>query len=215
MMVFPAGLWINHPAAVYAAEVKAVQLRTAATLGFDVPVTRMTNDPDADVARAIGPHIALKSIDTLLLRDGDDQLFGYTTLLDWGEVAVPELAGAPVTVQQPLTDKLDLRVTVLGRQLWCAAVRKGSDGIEGDWRLTKKDDLAIEDYVLPDDVAARCLRLVETLGLRFGAVDLAVSDGRYWFIEINPTGEWGWLDTPRRRLSVAIAEELSARPPVC
>lgn len=94
-------------------------------------------------------------------------------------------------------------------------IRKGSDGIEGDWRLTKKDDLAIEDYVLSDDVAARCLRLVETLGLRFGAIDLAVSDGRHWFIEINPTGEWGWLDTPRRRLSIAIAEELSARPSVC
>ena len=40
-------------------------------------------------------------------------------------------------------------------------------------------------------------------------IDLAVVDGRTWFIEINPTGEWGWLDTEARPIAAAIAEMLS------
>ena len=27
-----------------------------------------------------------------------------------------------------------------------------------------------------------------------GGIDLAYVDGEYYFIEVNPTGEWGWLE---------------------
>jgi len=49
MMAFGGARWFNHPASVYRAETKAVQLTEAAKLGFDVPWTRMTNDPGADL----------------------------------------------------------------------------------------------------------------------------------------------------------------------
>ena len=32
------------------------------------------------------------------------------------------------------------------------------------------------------------------LHLNFGGIDLAYVDGEYYFIEVNPTGEWGWLE---------------------
>ena len=32
------------------------------------------------------------------------------------------------------------------------------------------------------------------LHLRFGGIDLAYANGEYYFIEVNPTGEWGWLE---------------------
>ncbi len=31
------------------------------------------------------------------------------------------------------------------------------------------------------------------LGLSFGAIDLIESNNGYYFIEVNPTGEWAWL----------------------
>ena len=34
---------------------------------------------------------------------------------------------------------------------------------------------------------------MKNLNLSFGGVDLAFSKGKYYFIEVNPTGEWGWL----------------------
>ncbi len=209
MMVFADARWANHPAATYAAETKALQLGAARAVGLDVPETVMTNDPAALAARPVGTRVALKSIDTLLLRDGDEQLFGYTSLLDPREVAVDDLRLAPATVQTALEGKLDLRVTVVGDRLWCAEVRGRGEPIQGDWRLTPKEDLAYPAHDLPRAVGERCLALVSRLGLTFGAIDLALVDGRHWFLEINPTGEWGWLERPDRAIASAIADELA------
>lgn len=209
MMVFENVKWINHPARVYRAETKAVQLNEAMQIGFDVPMTFMTNDFESDFKNLIGETVALKSIDTLLLRDGEEQLFGYTTFARWSDVAVDDLQSAPATVQVALENKLDLRVTLVGDELWCVSVKKLNRGIYGDWRLTLKNDIQINDYDLPTSVSSKCRALLDRLGLIFGAIDLVVADGKYWFIEVNPTGEWGWLDQPRRSIASSIAKELS------
>jgi glutathione synthase/RimK-type ligase-like ATP-grasp enzyme len=36
---------------------------------------------------------------------------------------------------------------------------------------------------------------MNSLNLKFGGIDLIFCDGKYYFIEVNPTGEWGWLET--------------------
>lgn len=208
MMVFDQARWLNPPAATYRAETKAVQLLEADRLGFDVPATVMTNDPADGWAGPGDQEVALKSIDTLLLRDGEDQFFGYTTLTRADAVATEELRAAPATVQKAVRNKLDLRVTVLGERWWCASIGRAGRGVEGDWRVTSKAELDIQAYDLPAVVAERCVALVRQLGLVYGAIDLAVAEGRHWFIEINPTGEWGWLDADRS-ISTAIAEELA------
>ena len=209
MMVFDHAHWFNHPASTYRAETKAVQLLEAKRIGFSVPNTLFTNDPATDIEQRVGTKVALKSIDTLLLREGSDQLFGYTTLLEWSDVAVPDLHLVPATIQSALLGKLDLRVTVLDDEIWCVAIERSGASISGDWRLTSKADLNYRTYTLPDAIASQCRELVRCLGLRFGAIDLAVVDGCHWFIEINPTGEWGWLDGVERPIAQSIAEHLS------
>ncbi|MBZ9766714.1 RimK-like protein [Mesorhizobium sp. CA6] len=211
MMVFTGARWINHPAATYAAETKALQLRIAREVGFDIPETVMSNDPVGFADREPGTRVAFKSIDTLLLREGDAQLFGYTTLLDIKHVAVEDLRLSPATIQVPLEPKLDLRVTVVGETIWCAEVRGVGERIEGDWRLTPKHELTYPEHILPREIEQCCRALVARLGLVFGAIDLALVDGCYWFIEINPTGEWGWLERPDRSIAAAIAGELACR----
>lgn len=55
----------------------------------------------------------------------------------------------------------------------------------------------------------RCQLLVRDLGLTFAAIDLVVQDGEYFFLEVNPTGEWGWvMDIPDVQLDQEIAELL-------
>lgn len=208
MMVFDQAKWLNPPAETYRSETKAVQLLEAGRLGFDIPATVMTNDPEDGWAVPSDRVVALKSIDTLLLREGADQFFGYTTLTRTDKVATDELRAAPATVQNAIQAKLDLRVTILGKRWWCSSIGRAGKGLEGDWRVTPKDELNIQTFDLPTVVAERCVALVKRLGLVYGAIDLAFSEGRYWFIEINPTGEWGWLDADRS-ISTAIAEELS------
>lgn len=209
LSVFDHTRWVNDPAATYRAENKAWQLRVARQVGFDVPQTLITNDAEAATSDRFGSVVALKAVDTVLLREHGDQLFAFTQLLPLAECREEDLAAVPVILQAALQNKLDLRVTVVGDRLWCVAIRCGGGGVEGDWRLRKKDELAYEAYDLPPEIEAVCHTLMQRMNLVMGCIDLAIADGRVWFIEINPTGEWGWLDTPERPIAKVIAEVLA------
>lgn len=209
LTLFEEARWINSPAATYQAEMKPWQLRRASRLGFDTPRTLITNDPAAPVDEILGEVVAAKSVDTVLLREGDHQIFAYTQILPWRDCANEQLQQAPLLLQEAIVDKLDLRVTVLGENIWCVAIESVGKGIEGDWRLHPKENLAYRTVTLPTDITRRCVALVRDMGLTYGAIDLVAHDSRYVFIEINPTGEWGWLDTHDRPLAKAIAAELT------
>ncbi|TIN70893.1 MAG: RimK-like protein [Mesorhizobium sp.] len=210
LMLFDQARWFNDPAATYRAESKPYQLREAYKLGFDVPETVITNDKTADVPGLVGQKLAIKSVDTVLLSEGSHQHFGYTILIDWSDCIDMDFHTVPVTCQALLSPKLDLRVTLVGERLWCSTVETDEGVIEGDWRLRPKTELVYKGHQLPAEVERRCRALMGVLGLRYGAIDLALSAGRYWFIEINPTGEWGWLDRDGRGISEAIAQELAS-----
>jgi glutathione synthase/RimK-type ligase-like ATP-grasp enzyme len=209
LMLFDSARWFNDPAATYRAESKPYQLRTAYKLGFAVPQTLITNDKSADVPALLGNQFVIKSVDTLLLTDGGSQHFGYTTIVNWSDCISEDFHTIPTLCQELLSPKLDLRVTIIGERVWCSSIADANGGVEGDWRLTPKAELVYEDYALPNEVTRRCLDLLNALGLRYGAIDLALVDGQYWFIEINPTGEWGWLDRDGRGISEAIAQQLA------
>ena len=47
----------------------------------------------------------------------------------------------------------------------------------------------------PSTLTHRCQHMVSYLGLGFWAIDFALKpDGTYVFLEINPNGEWLWLE---------------------
>ncbi len=79
LMLFEEACWINNPATTYKAEHKAVQLSLAATLGFAVPETRVTNAPSPQSLGALSGQVAIKGLDTVLLRDQGHEMFGFTT----------------------------------------------------------------------------------------------------------------------------------------
>ncbi len=47
---------------------------------------------------------------------------------------------------------------------------------------------------LPDNMAAKLRALVSSRGLSFGACDLLRTGNDYTFLEMNPNGQWGWLE---------------------
>lgn len=49
---------------------------------------------------------------------------------------------------------------------------------------------------VPDTVARACLALDRSLGLAYSAIDMVLTpDGRYVFLEINPSGQFGWIES--------------------
>jgi glutathione synthase/RimK-type ligase-like ATP-grasp enzyme len=149
-------------------------------------------------------------LETVLTREGPVETFGYTNLLGVEDVARSELGSAPAILQEALVDKLDLRVTVLGSNVWCAAVTSKGQRVWGDWRLAK-EDAEFGKFELPEEVSLKCIALTKALGLHYGAIDLALCGEKYYFLEINPTGEWAWLQsTVGFQISACLARYLAS-----
>ena len=154
--------------------------------------------------------LVVKSLDTVLLRDGGYDLFTYTILNPGGELAEETVSAAPLLAQRALEEKTDIRVTVVGNEVFAVRILSQGSGIEGDWRVVPKPELEHRDISLSRDITERCKLLTRSLSLSFAAIDLIETrQGVVYFIEINPTGGWGWLSTAERSIDKAIASWLA------
>jgi len=208
MAVTPGPIWVSDPASIRTSENKAHQMREAVVAGFRVPDTIWTND--AAEARAFlerwGNTAVVKSVASAWWEEQGEGKFVFARRISAADLPESDrLATAPLCFQQAIWPKRDVRVTIVGDRVF-AAVRsdKGEDPPTIDWRVAGQGEWA--PYSLRDGDAKRCRKLVEALGLLFGGIDIAVDErGNHWFLEINPNGEWGWL----QRAGLPIAEALA------
>lgn len=189
-------LWVNHPTSNDMMESKVRQLKLAAEHGFSIPETLITNDVvelREWFDRLNGPAIC-KALYSPLIEGKDDDRFIFTNLLDRvPDDAAETLRLAPAIFQRALLPKIDYRVTVVGTRVF--AVRINTSDSVLDWR-TATNEVTFAMHQLPAALEDRCRRYVQTAGLQFGAIDLVEADGEFYFLEINPNGEWGWLQRP-------------------
>jgi glutathione synthase/RimK-type ligase-like ATP-grasp enzyme len=203
LVIFDQAAWLNRPEATYLAETKAYQLVVAKDIGFNIPITLIGND--ANKFQQFEQKIIVKSLDTILLRESNDCLFTYSTIKETSELNDQNIASAPLTVQEYVTEKIDIRVTVIGDKLSAVIITSKGIGIEEDWRTVDRDSVEYTEIELPKEIERYCFELLRRLKLNFGAIDLLLSNGEFVFVEINPTGEWGWLVNSERRFDVDIA----------
>ncbi|MGH6967142.1 MAG: hypothetical protein ACREE0_21875, partial [Phenylobacterium sp.] len=191
------GLWFNDPSAIVRAEDKPRQLLAAGRLGFRVPATVITNRPDVARPFLAVPGRIAKPLRQALIESPDGGQVMFTTRLDTAGLGSDAgIAAAPVILQQEITKACDLRVTVVGDRLFCVAIgSQAHDETQVDWRRGVRPDLLHESTTLPAEIAKACLDLTRDLGLRFGAIDLVrTPEGEHWFLEINPNGQWAWIE---------------------
>jgi glutathione synthase/RimK-type ligase-like ATP-grasp enzyme len=206
-------LWVNHPDANAAASSKLGQLEAARRLGFDVPATLVS--ADADRVRAFAAEhaggIVCKPVDGGDLKvDGSERLFYTSRVTEVSDLS--DLGPEPYLFQELVHKRYDVRVTVIGDEAFATRIDSQTDArTRTDWRRMRSASLRHTAEPLPADVADRCRELLAGYGLRFAAIDLARDeDGRYRFFEINPNGQWAWIEqltgTPLR---AALADLLS------
>jgi glutathione synthase/RimK-type ligase-like ATP-grasp enzyme len=207
--------WISEPTKIRAAEDKSRQLRHAAAAGLLVPDTVWTNDVEearAFVGRWHGKAVA-KSVASAWWEEADRGRFVFASLVRGEDLpAVGRLASAPVCFQQPIVPKRDIRVTVVGDAVLSAIRDAAVECPEPlDWR--RAPERGWSPYVLAAAAADACRELVGGLGLRFGAIDLVLDEsGEHWFLELNPNGEWGWLQRAGLPIAEALADALLSPP---
>jgi glutathione synthase/RimK-type ligase-like ATP-grasp enzyme len=107
------------------------------------------------------------------------------------------LRHAPLILQEYVPKEVELRITVVGERVFAAEIRSQASRVtQHDWRHYDNERATYAPSALPADVEQRCVRLVQALGLCFGAIDLIVTpEGEYVFLEINPNGQWAWVES--------------------
>lgn len=112
---------------------------------------------------------------------------------------IDHIVSCPVVFQEYIEKQVELRITIVGKRIFAAEIHSQ------EFEETKIDfrHLAIspttmprhEVHHLPDEISEKLLRLMQELGLVFGCLDLILTpEGEYVFLEVNPAGQWGWIE---------------------
>jgi glutathione synthase/RimK-type ligase-like ATP-grasp enzyme len=90
--------------------------------------------------------------------------------------------------------QVDLRITMMGEHVFAAAIYSQETSYTVDFRMDM-DAGRVEAFEMPGGVIERLRALMERLGLVYGAIDMRLTpDGRYVFLEINPAGQWMFIE---------------------
>lgn len=205
--------------AIQRAELKSVQLTEAARLGWSIPDTLMTSDPqkaesfirerDTTIVKPLSIEGA--AVDETLM------LFFSTRVTPDTKLRLAGMNYGPVILQSAVEAAYDVRATVVGDKVFPAAITSATEssltsGVR-DWRIGyHTDDLQIEECDMPQDVTEKCIELVRALGLKFGAIDIVVdNEDKHWFIENNPNGQWAFVEeVTKQPIGKAMARLLLA-----
>lgn len=192
-------LWVNHPEKMVTADYKPLQLKLASTCGLNIPSTLITNDPGAVIdfyEQCQGQMIYKTLSGGMIVSESGDVVSIYTSRVTTDDLKERlRVQHTACLFQEYVPKKLELRITIVGDHLFPAEIySQHSERAAVDWR-TAYQDLHYGIHQLPDEVSKKCFALVQKFGLMFAAIDMVLTpDGRYVFLELNPNGQWGWIE---------------------
>jgi MvdD family ATP-grasp ribosomal peptide maturase len=203
---------MDHLRHIRHAENKQLQLQAARELGLNTPRTLTTNDPAAvrAFAKSCEGGMVTKMLSSFAIYDEGKELVVFTNPVKPEDLEdLSGLSLCPATFQELLPKALEIRATVVGNHVMSAAVdSQVSARAAHDWR---RDGLRMlqdwRPYQLPHELEEKILRLMDYFCLNYGAIDVILTpDGRHIFLELNPSGEFFWLErSPGLPISEAIA----------
>jgi glutathione synthase/RimK-type ligase-like ATP-grasp enzyme len=207
-------LWVNHPDKIRIASCKVLQLRVAQELGFLVPRTLISNDPDkvrGFFAECDG-EIVYKAFASGFVSMGKKVCL--TSTVSRKHLDKIDLIRTSAGIfQENIHKQVDLRITVIGRSVFAVEIHSQDEKRSvQDWRAGSVEDMRHCRHELPAEIERLCLAFLDHFGLVFGAIDMILTpDGRYIFLENNPTGQFGWVEgRTGLPLTAALAEMLIA-----
>jgi len=170
--------------------------------GLTVPSWIVTTDPCAArrFLHGCGWSAVAKPLSNgYIERDSEDRdTVIYTSLVTREhDATLDRIVSCPVLFQRRVDKRADVRLVYLdGRAI--AVALNATDGTGSqrlDIRRDEMRDVAYSTVTVPKETAEGVTGLMTMYGLRFGALDFAIdAEGRWVFLEVNPNGQWAWLD---------------------
>ncbi|KPC59321.1 ATP-grasp ribosomal peptide maturase [Streptomyces chattanoogensis] len=188
--------WLPPPGKAADAEYKPRQLRVAAEAGLRVPRTLVTNDPHAarDFADSIDGPLVYKPFFPVRGTVHGQTAAVYASIVNPDDLPHPDIATTAHLFQEWVPKAYEVRLTAVGGRIFAAEIHVDSDAGHIDWR-SDYDSHTYKVCEPPPDVAAGVLRMLDRLGLPYGACDFVVTPEGVWrFLEVNPSGQYGFIE---------------------
>ncbi|MGH3754573.1 MAG: ATP-grasp ribosomal peptide maturase [Pseudonocardiaceae bacterium] len=205
--------WLNHPHHIGYAEYKPVQLRRAVACGFQVPRTLITNDPETaqKFVTKVGQAV-YKPFGGAGASDDSGFRHVFTTKVTASQCAEPNISRTMHIFQEWVPKQYEVRLTVVDSHFFATRIDAASEAAHVDWR-SDYHSISYSVIETPCSVRSGVTMLLESLGLRFAALDFIVDpDDQWWFLECNPNGQWAWIeDETKLPISRALADALEGR----
>lgn len=186
---------------------KLFQLKMATSFELEIPRTIVSNNPDEicsfieNLPNSQCIHKTFMPYISPALKQKFATIIGRNTIQDYKD----DVESCPAIYQEVLRASHELRITIVGGIFFSAKITKIHSDVP-DWRTEIQS--ANYDTIEIDTKLRRALsRFHKHLGLIFAAYDILVTEsGRHIFLEVNPGGQWLWLE---ERLELPISKAIA------
>lgn len=205
--------YVNNPHRV-SAMTKPAELVLAARCGLHIPRTVISNSPRRVQAFTASCDNAVRKLFSCHVPDGPGRsMIGHTRLVTKDDLTdVRHVAHTAHHVQSYVDKMMDVRVVVVGDQLFPVAIHPLSEAARIDFRADY-GALRHEMIELPSAVDSSIRQFMAESGLLMASMDFCVDrDGQFYFLESNPAGgQYGWLEAKAGiNVTEAVADLLAA-----
>lgn len=194
------GRCLSKPSILSKAENKIYQLRIAEKVGFKMPESLITNSCEnanrfcSNTERIVKP-LSIGKINY------DNKIGIIQTNMVNNKSTIENLECSPAYFQQYISKDYEIRVTVIEKKFYGVKIETNE---KIDWRK-QNSKIIYSEIHLPSHIKSKCIEMMNMLNLEFGAFDFIVSNGEYVFLEVNPNGQWYWLE---ERLNLDISQSI-------
>ncbi len=196
--VLENAFWVNNPLNLQKANRKISQLIMARSLGMRIPDTLISDDPK-QIKKFFSKHsgsIVAKTFRTQFVTSEDGTSYlPRTQIISEKDLNNESFYSYPCIIQEKINCLFEVRAVVIGEKIFAFRIDSKNLKEFSDVRSLSIEELSHVAYNLSSETENKILGLVKSYGLHFSALDLLVTnDGKEVFLELNPNGQWLWLE---------------------
>jgi hypothetical protein len=187
------------------------QLEVARAQGIAVPRTVVSTEPAAAATLLGSAKVVIKALDQHFVEVRPGRLSGVFAEVTTIDAIAGSASGGypPVVMQEFIEHESEIRAYYVSGLVSAFAVTK-SDPAQ---LWTDPARVSVAEIEPPPRITEATRRLAATLSLDYGAFDFLIAGGVPVFLEVNVTGDWGWIEAKAGSapVSAAVATMLKDR----
>jgi hypothetical protein len=194
-------LVVNRPTAMATNSSKPYQAKLIQSLGFEIPDTLITTDPnaaldfwkrhDAVIYKSVS---GIRSIVSRLTAEHLERL--------------QDVAWCPTQFQQYVPGT-DYRVHIVGKEIYTCKILSSADDYR--YAVQQGNGVTIQPDTLPEGIASRCKMLAASMNLSLAGLDLRRTPNDHWYcFEVNPSPGFSYFqEATNQPIDEAVARLLA------